>query len=404
MDTLYKVVPIEGKGLGCVALKDIKMGTIILEEKPQMVINEEFVDESLGHDSKAKTVDYTSLNSHQRAYADAVVEAFMKMSKDDQYRFCGLHNAYVGFSERGEKPDGGLLMSSIYSTNTLGAAFGIDSARFNHSCRPNAVVMIIGEELIQIIATTKIEKGQEITHNYGYATMLNREGRQEYLHGKWRFRCNCDRCQIEALEADDKSYARYQSLDKDVQELMQLLERKNPIADVSSLEDDILQRKKAIESIKEMYKIAKAKKADRVFLIKKVIDHGFEIAIRGYFNMVTILPLLKKKSDPREAEFKKDCEMFAKAGYQILKPFGDENMLLKHYKVRHLFFEEYFLHTFDGEPFHDTNEESRVFINDNGKIGTKIVSRIPRWSIFQYENDIILCKLSVMTSKKNKSS
>ena len=37
MDTLYKVVPIEGKGLGCVTLKDIKIGTVILEEKAQMI-------------------------------------------------------------------------------------------------------------------------------------------------------------------------------------------------------------------------------------------------------------------------------------------------------------------------------------------------------------------------------
>ena len=32
---LYHVVPIEGKGFGCVALKDIKIGTLIIEEIPQ---------------------------------------------------------------------------------------------------------------------------------------------------------------------------------------------------------------------------------------------------------------------------------------------------------------------------------------------------------------------------------
>ena len=32
---LYHVVPIEGKGFGCVALKDIKVGTLIIEEIPQ---------------------------------------------------------------------------------------------------------------------------------------------------------------------------------------------------------------------------------------------------------------------------------------------------------------------------------------------------------------------------------
>ena len=37
MENLYKVVEIKEKGLGCVALKDIKKGTLILKEKPQCV-------------------------------------------------------------------------------------------------------------------------------------------------------------------------------------------------------------------------------------------------------------------------------------------------------------------------------------------------------------------------------
>ena len=32
---LYEVVEVEGKNLGCVALKDVKKGTLILKEKPQ---------------------------------------------------------------------------------------------------------------------------------------------------------------------------------------------------------------------------------------------------------------------------------------------------------------------------------------------------------------------------------
>ena len=39
MNTLYKVVKIEGKDLGCVAIKDIKKGTLILQEEPQCFAN-----------------------------------------------------------------------------------------------------------------------------------------------------------------------------------------------------------------------------------------------------------------------------------------------------------------------------------------------------------------------------
>ena len=34
MDILYKLDHIEGKNLGCIALKSIKIGTIIVQEKP----------------------------------------------------------------------------------------------------------------------------------------------------------------------------------------------------------------------------------------------------------------------------------------------------------------------------------------------------------------------------------
>ena len=32
---IYEVVEVEGKNLGCVALKDVKKGTLIIKEKPQ---------------------------------------------------------------------------------------------------------------------------------------------------------------------------------------------------------------------------------------------------------------------------------------------------------------------------------------------------------------------------------
>ena len=39
MDTIYKIEHIEGKNLGCVALIEIKKGTLILQEKPQVIEN-----------------------------------------------------------------------------------------------------------------------------------------------------------------------------------------------------------------------------------------------------------------------------------------------------------------------------------------------------------------------------
>ena len=49
MENLYEVVPIEGKGQGCVALQEIKIGTLILKEKPQCVVNEELAAGEVGY-------------------------------------------------------------------------------------------------------------------------------------------------------------------------------------------------------------------------------------------------------------------------------------------------------------------------------------------------------------------
>ena len=38
MANLYKVIDIQGKGFGCVATQDIPKGTLILAEKPQIVL------------------------------------------------------------------------------------------------------------------------------------------------------------------------------------------------------------------------------------------------------------------------------------------------------------------------------------------------------------------------------
>ena len=35
MEQLYKVDLVEGKNMGCIAMKDVKKGTLILQEKPQ---------------------------------------------------------------------------------------------------------------------------------------------------------------------------------------------------------------------------------------------------------------------------------------------------------------------------------------------------------------------------------
>ena len=123
VENLYKVVKIDRKGLGCVALKEIEIGTLILKEKPQCV----------------------------GLTQDDVIQSFGYMSKCDQEEYLKLYNAYAGcqgFSE----------VFGIYKTNSFATGVGIKASRFNHSCSPNAVCQWEGGSG-EIRAWSKIKAG-----------------------------------------------------------------------------------------------------------------------------------------------------------------------------------------------------------------------------------------------------
>ena len=69
MENLFKIDKIDGKGLGWIALQDIKSGTLIYKEKPQFSPHEH--DDMLSH-----------------------FVVFQKMSQNDQEEFLNLPNAF----------------------------------------------------------------------------------------------------------------------------------------------------------------------------------------------------------------------------------------------------------------------------------------------------------------------
>ena len=71
MANLYKVIEIQGKGFGCVATQDIPKGTLILAEKPQIVL-----DQIFGNLRKN------------------VCSGFFAMSKEDQQEYLKLANSF----------------------------------------------------------------------------------------------------------------------------------------------------------------------------------------------------------------------------------------------------------------------------------------------------------------------
>ena len=70
---VYKVTEIEGKGLGCVAISDIKKGSLILMEKPQLCVE-------------------TEERNWSSIWIKSLLKSFYEMSKADQLEYMTLHN------------------------------------------------------------------------------------------------------------------------------------------------------------------------------------------------------------------------------------------------------------------------------------------------------------------------
>ena len=92
-EDLYKVVPIEGKGLGCVALKDIKKGTLIVKEKASIIVKN---------------------TNDKLVMGRQILDSFFSMTKDDQEEFLKLN--YPTLSNE-EKKNGRIITKEFVQAN-----------------------------------------------------------------------------------------------------------------------------------------------------------------------------------------------------------------------------------------------------------------------------------------------
>ena len=304
MNTLYKVVKIEGKDFGCVAIKDIKKGTLILQEEPQCFANA----------TGPSQIDLKSL-----------LDSYKSMSSNDQKEFINLHNRFEKLedleltvkqkewmSKNSICPENILKIYGVYRTNSFENGVALNFARFNHSCCSNAEAMWNEEEnSSEIRAVSKIKMGEEVTltYNWKQLAMKDVKTRQDNLWYNWGFKCCCDVCQ-EEIKSEDKTYKIYEKLQE---EIKSCLKKQSVIKDKVERLENI---KKEVFCHKQLYKLAKDKKASRMFIVNEILDDGFNAAAQGY-----ITAQCSYKIDYLNA-FKKDCELFAVAGEQLSKVLG----------------------------------------------------------------------------------
>ena len=166
MEDLFKIDKIDGRGVGWIALQDIKVGTLIYKEKFQ------FAPKNLpkyGGGFLGGGVPLPQLEA-------SLMEAFFAMSKNDQEEFLQLRNAFLDLSllsndkkkwffdikqqiQFQNRFDGDLLLKIICIHQTNGFAFGLEfkSKKINHSCCSNSAIYV-NEMMneVEIRATTKI--------------------------------------------------------------------------------------------------------------------------------------------------------------------------------------------------------------------------------------------------------
>ena len=173
-DTAFLVVPIDGKGLGVIARRDIQLGERIFAEEP-------LVEQGPGY--------HPPLEKVVHALAPAERERFFALSQNER-RFGNSKSAAGIFATNG---------IPTHSDEHVGLFPTI--ARFNHSCDSNACYKWskrLGQ--LTVHATKRIAAGTEICVSYGFSCLRREQRRRLLREASFGFECMCSKCSLRGLE------------------------------------------------------------------------------------------------------------------------------------------------------------------------------------------------------------
>jgi len=333
MTEIYEVRESEGKKLGCFALQDIKKGSIIIKEKPQIV--------DKGHtDIKICGAIDLILTDITPSFVHGLNEAFNNMAKTDQEEYMKLYDKFDNISSlpqilqsdmerRNElitkvtKSDQMAKIVKIYETNSFSSGVGIKISRFNHSCKPNATATIVyddnhsGDGTPVIVANSNIKAGEEITVCYGVPgiSSMGLRKRKTRLGEMWKthfFVCSCNFCEEEDQKNDEDN-----TFEELINEIHSLNEERKALFQfniLSFLTYPPSKSRREVECYKELYKEGKKKKVQSIWLYF-ILNGGFEAAAYGYVNN-------------RTEEFKTEAENFARTADKFEAILGSEIVTL----------------------------------------------------------------------------
>jgi len=206
---MYSEQSIRGKGVGCVAERDISAGELVLSECPGLWLQSHF---------------------RRRGLVGNIVSAYQAMSEASREEYLNLANKYdidqghwseyskeifklrqeelrtLGLTDMSEET--ATRLWQIYETNSFPNGVFLKMSRLNHSCCPNAEFswrQRTGRR--EVRAARKIIQGEEILISY---SRIGRETstrvRRGYLRDVYHFLCDCVECDKteEEMEEEEK--------------------------------------------------------------------------------------------------------------------------------------------------------------------------------------------------------
>ena len=271
---MYQQQAIQDKGIGIVATKNIKLGTLILRETPQLFLDLDG--------------DWTT---------EVIMEAFQKMNKEDKDLFMKLSNKFsidknlwssnsIEYMDHINRTinlvkipsENTVEICQLVNTNTFDNGVCLNISRLNHSCLANAEHFWNEDTNTRDVrAIKKIKKGEEICLNYqATISFLPRAVRQTNILKLFHFSCHCVACDLPEAEAVklDKQCFRFKSHIKQWEKYKVLCEE----CDEKELESNSV---KIVTLLKEMYQLAREMMiVSRLYIILEILNVGYILSFR----------------------------------------------------------------------------------------------------------------------------
>ena len=190
----FAVVPVAGKGVGCVATRDIHVGERLLAERPLIAIEHSTVARCRGWSGPLEAA-LCALTSAERQTFFALSQNSLRFGTEKSMEGVFRTNS-MPFRRASDQP-----VSGIFAT----------AARLNHSCDPCATYKYnhaLG--MMTVHAIKNIASGTELTVSYGFEGSLLRNDRQRRLRDSFGFECTCSKCSLSgaALQESERRMAR----------------------------------------------------------------------------------------------------------------------------------------------------------------------------------------------------